>query len=194
MLIPFTVYVEVTAVALGTACVGLSVDEPLPDKFSNIPGKTIGLININLVGTNIPFGPTTVNVNVGTGDHYVILGIQFPGELHFETYRLKLQGVGTVVDRTFGWTEPVQYVYIAFSVDKDGRTSIISTGVIAPGGSPIANPGGGSLFGGDIGEAMSKVMSSMMEMMMPLMVMSMTMNLMVGMIYSLMQGFGAVGA
>jgi hypothetical protein len=193
MLIPFTVYVEVTAVALGTACVGLSVDEPLPDKFSNIPGKTIGLININLVGTNIPFGPTTVNVNVGTGDHYVILGIQFPSP-SFSSYRLKLQGVGTVVDRTFGLAEPVQYVYIAFNVGKDGRTSIISTGVIAPGGSPIANPGGGSLFGGDIGEAMAKVMSSMMEMMIPLMTISMTMNLMVGMIYSLMQGFGAVGA
>jgi len=186
VLVPFTVYADVTALALESIYIGLSVDEPLASNFSQTPGKVIGIIDIYIIGYAVPFGPTTVNVNVGTGNHYVILGIQ-PGE-STGSYRLQLKGAGTVIDKTFGVLEAVQYVYIAFSVDKNGAVTPISSGIISPGGSPIVNPGGGGIFGPGTIDAMMNAMINLMTMMLPLMMFSSMMQMMMGMMAGMVSG------
>jgi hypothetical protein len=186
VLIPFTVYADVTALAIGAVYIGLSVDEPLADKFSSTPGKVIGIINIYAVGIAVPFGPTTVNVSVGPGDHYVILGIELPA-VSFSAYRLQLRGAGTVIDKVFGALEPKQYVYIAFNLDRNGNIKIISTGIVPPGGSPIATPGGGGILGTDVTTAVTNMMGPLMGMMIPLMTMSMMINMMMGLVTSVTQ-------
>jgi len=185
VLVPFTIYVDVTAVGLGTIAVGFSLNEPLPEKFSGTP-KQIGVINLIAVGVATPYGPTTINANVTAGTHYVILGIQFEG-IAISAYRLKLEGAGLSVDRTFGVLEPITYVYIAFSVDKNGVVSPISSGTISPGGAPIANTGSGSIYGSGLGDALSEIMVTMMYMMLPIMMMNMTMNMIGGMMTSMVQ-------
>jgi hypothetical protein len=187
VLVPFTVYADVTALALGSIYIGLSVDEPLASGFSSTPGKVIGILDIYIIGYAVPFGPTTVNVNVGPGNHYVILGIQLPG-VSISAYRLQLKGAGTVIDKTFGVLEPVQYVYIAFSVDKNGAVTPISSGIIPPGGSPIANPGGGDIFGPGTMDAMMDAMTNLMIMMIPLMMFSSMMQMMMGMMAGMVSG------
>jgi hypothetical protein len=182
VLVAFNVYAEITALTLGSVYIGFSVDEPLPSTFSQIPGKVIGIQDIFVVGL-VKFGPTQVPVNIGTGTHYVILGIQFPG-ISFSGYRLRLQGIGTEIDKTFSLTDPVQYVYIAFNVDKNGAITPIATGVIAPGGAPIQTPGGGGLFEGDIGNVMAGMMGPILEMMVPIMMLNMMVSMMTGLIQS----------
>ena len=181
VLVPFTIYADVTALALGTVYIGLSLDEPLADKFSSTPGKVVGMIDIYAVGIAVPFGPITRNASVGPGDHYVILGIELPA-VSFSAYRLQLRGAGTVIDRVFGVLEPKQYVYIAFNLDRNGNIKVISTGTVPPGGSPIATPGGGSFLGTDIATAAVDMMGPLMEMMIPLMTMSMMINMMMGLV------------
>jgi hypothetical protein len=185
VLLTFNVYAEVTALALGEFRLGFSVDEPLPEKFSDIPGKVIGVQRINIIG-KIVFGPTQVPVTVGVGNHYVILGIQ-PADLSFielQSYRLRLQGAGKEIDKTFTATV-AQYVYITFSVDKNGAVTPIATGVIAPGGAPIQTPGGGGIFGGDISNVMAGMMRPIMEMMVPIMMLNMMVSMMAGLIQSM---------
>jgi hypothetical protein len=184
MLVAFNVYAEITALTLGSVYIGFSVDEPLPSTFSQVTGKVIGILDIFGVGIAVKFGPTQFPVNVGTGTHYVILGIQFPG-ISFSGYRLRLQGAGTEIDKTFGLTDSVQYVYIAFNVDKNGAITPIATGVIAPGGAPIQTPGGGGIFGGDISNAIAGMMGPLMEMMVPIMMLNMMMSMMTGLIQSI---------
>jgi hypothetical protein len=184
VLITFDVYAEATAVALGSVYLGFSVDEPLPSTFAQIQGKTIMVQEIYIVGT-VKFGPTQVPVSVGTGTHYVILGIQFPGATSFTGYRLRLQGAGTEIDKTFSLTDPVQYVYIAFNVDKKGVVTPIATGVIAPGGAPIQTSGGGGIFGGDIGNMVAAMMGPLVEMMVPVMMLNMMVNMMAGLMQSI---------
>jgi hypothetical protein len=183
VLVPFNVYSEVVALALGSFYIGFSVDEPLPEKFSDIQEKVIGVQDIYIVG-RVSFGPTQVAANVRTGAHYVILGIQLPG-ISFSTYRLKLQGAGTEIDKTFTFTDAVQYVYISFNVDKNGVVKPIGVGVIAPGGAPIQTPGGGNIFGGDLSDAMTKTVEIMMEMMVPIMMLNMMVSMMTGLIQSM---------
>jgi hypothetical protein len=185
VLVPFNVYAEVVALALGEFRLGFSVDEPLPEKFSDIPGKVIGVQRINIIG-KVVFGPTQVPAVVGTGNHYVILGIQ-PADLslvELQAYRLRLQGAGTEVDRTFTSTV-AQYVYIAFNVDKNGAVTPIGTGVIAPGGAPIQTPGGGGIFGGDLSSAMAGMIGPLMEMMIPIMMLNMVISMVTGLIQSI---------
>jgi len=179
VLVPFTVYADVTGLVIGSIYIGLSVDEPLAEKFSSTPGKVIGILNIPIIGVATPFGPTTVNVNVGPGNHYVILGIEF--NITISVYRLQLKGAGTVVDKTFGVTE-LQYVYIAFNVDSNGNVKVISSGIIPPNGFPIVSSGGGSIFGTDITTAVSGMIGPLMEAMMPLILISMMVNMMMGMV------------
>jgi hypothetical protein len=184
-LVTFNVYGEVVALALGSFYMGFSVDEPLPERFSDIPGKVIGVQRIYIVG-KVSFGPTQVTANVGEGNHYVILGIQ-PADLslaELQAYRLRLQGAGTEIDRTFTSTV-AQYVYIAFNVNKNGAVTPIGTGVIAAGGAPIQTPGGGGIFGGDIGGAMAGMIGPLMEMMIPIMMLNMMMSMMTGLIQSI---------
>jgi hypothetical protein len=184
VLITFNVYGEVVALALGSFYMGFSVDEPLPERFSDIPGKVIGVQRIYIVG-KVSFGPTQVTVNVREGDHYVILGIQ-PADLslaELQAYRLRLQGAGTEIDRTFTSTV-AQYVYITFNVDKNGAVTPIGTGVIAAGGAPIQTPGGGGIFGGDIGGAIAGMIGPLMEMMIPIMMLNMMINMMAGLVQS----------
>jgi hypothetical protein len=185
-LVPFTVYADVTALAVGSVYIGLSVDKPLEDKFSSTPGKVFGILDIYAVGIAVPFGPTTVNVSVGPGDHYVILGIELPTP-SFSAYRLQLRGAGTEIDRVFGLLEPKQYVYIAFNLDRNGNIKVISTGTVPPGGSPIATPGGGDIFGTDIATAVANMMGPLMQMMVPLMTMSMMINMMMGLVTTMTQ-------
>jgi hypothetical protein len=194
VVLTFEIYAKVGAISLvswGSAVVGFSVDTPLPDKISGTPFAR-GLIGFPIVGTLIfgEFGPTTVTVNVGTGQHYVILGVEIPGFLTVSSVRLRLRGLGVTVDRTFGALDPKQYVYIAFEVDKNGATRVISTGVIAPGGSPIATPGGGGIIPGDIGAVMADVMGAMLEIMLPMMMFNMVIQMMVGMIQGMVGAFG----
>jgi hypothetical protein len=189
VLLTFTVYADVTALStISTAYIGISVDEPLDENFPLTPGKVIGILNIILIGVATPFGPTTVNVNVGPGDHYVILGIKFAG-IVIPAYRLQLKGAGTVVDKVFGLTDPKNYVYIAFNVDSNGNIKVISSGIIPPGGSPIVNTGSGNIIGTDITTAVSGMIGPLMESMMPLMLISMMVNMMMGMVTGIMGVF-----
>ncbi|MDW8086292.1 MAG: hypothetical protein RMI45_08685 [Ignisphaera sp.] len=181
MLIPFTVEAEITALGLGKAYIGFSVDEPLPERFSEIPGKTVGIIDIVVIGVGVKFGPTTVNINVEAGNHYVILGIQLP-VISISGCSLKLSGAGAKASTSFNAIESLKYVYIAFNVDKNGVVKIINYGEIAPGGAPIVNPGGGSIFEGDVSNAITLVMGNLIQMMLPLAIMSMMLNLMTGLI------------
>lgn len=185
VLVTFNVYGEVVALALGSFYMGFSVDEPLPERFSGVPGKVIGVQNIYIVG-KVSFGPTQVTANVGEGNHYVVLGIQ-PADLSFtelQSYRLRLQGAGTEIDRTFTSTV-AQYVYIAFNVDKNGAVTPVGAGVIAAGGAPIQTPGGGGIFGGDIGSAMAGMIGPLMEMMIPIIMLNIMISMMTGLIQSM---------
>jgi hypothetical protein len=194
VVLSFEIYAKVGATSLvswGSAVVGFSVDTPLPDKISGTPFAR-GFIGFPIVGTLIfgEFGPTTVTVNVGTGQHYVILGVEIPGFLTVSSVRLRLSGLGVTVDRSFGALDPKQYVYIAFEVDRNGATRVIGTGVIAPGGAPIATPGGGSIIPGDIGTVMAETMGVMLQAMLPIMMFNMMMQMMVGMIQGMVGAFG----
>jgi hypothetical protein len=198
VVLAFEIYAKVGAVSLvswGSAVVGFSVDTPLPDKISGTPFAK-GLIGFPVVGTLIfgEYGPTTVTVNVGTGQHYVILGVEIPGFLNVSSIRLRLSGLGVTVDRTFGPLDPKQYVYITFEVDRNGAARVISTGTIAPGGSPIATPGGGDIISGDIGAAMAETMEVMLQAMLPIMMFNMVMQMMVGMIQGMVGMFGGAFA
>ena len=185
VLVPFTIYADVTAVGVGAAAVGFSLDEPLPEKFGGTP-KQIGVINLLVVNVATSYGPTTMVANVTAGTHYVILGIQFEGFI-IQSYRLKLEGAGLSIDRTFGAFGPITYVYIAFSVDKNGVVSPISSGTISPGGAPIVNTGSGSIYGGGLGEALSEVMVTMMYTMIPIMMMNMMINMIGGIMTAMVQ-------
>jgi len=189
-IIPFTVYAEVTALMLGSVYIGFSVDEPLPEKFSNQLGKVMGILDIYGVGINVTYGPTTRLVSAGTGIHYVVLGIQF-GEIlpNISSAKLRLTGAGTSAEYSFGPLQPVKYLYIAFEIKSNGAIVPIASGVIEPGAAPISTPGGGSALGADVSTAMSEAMHGIIEMMLPLMMLSMMVNMMTGMVMSLTQAF-----
>jgi hypothetical protein len=189
VVLAFEIYADFTGVTLSFgAYVGFAVDQPLPDHFDGTDFVK-GIINV-IPGVTSAFGPVSVPVNVGTGQHYVILGIDVPWGFAAAAYRLKLSGLGVTVDRTFGVFDPKQYVYIAFEVDRNGATRVIGTGVIAPGGSPIATPGGGSIISGDIGAVMAETMGVMLQVMLPIMMFNMVMQMMVGMIQGMVGMFG----
>ena len=191
VVLSFEIYADFTGVALSFGVyVGFAVDQPLPDHFEGTEFVK-GVINV-IPGVTNAFGPVSVPVNVGTGQHYVILGIDVPWGFAAAAYRLRLSGLGVTVDRTFGVLDPKQYVYIAFEVDRNGATRVIGTGTIAPGGSPIATPGGGSIIPGDIGAAMAETMAVMLQAMLPVMMFNMMMQMMVGMIQGMADMFGGV--
>jgi hypothetical protein len=191
VVLAFEIYADFTGVALSFgAYVGFAVDQPLPDHFEGT-NFVKGIINV-IPGVTSAFGPVSIPVNVGTGQHYVILGIDVPWGFAAAAYRLRLSGLGVTVDRTFGVFDPKQYVYIAFEVDKNGATRVIGTGTIAPGGSPIATPGGGSIIPGDIGVAMAETMGVMLQAMLPIVMFNMMMQMMVGMIQGMAGMFGGV--
>jgi hypothetical protein len=189
VMLSFEVYADFTGVTLSFgAYVGFAIDQPLPDHFGGTDFAK-GIINV-IPGVTSAFGPTTMPVNVGTGQHYVILGIDVPWGFAAAAYRLKLSGLGVTVDRTFGVLDPKQYVYIAFEVDRNGAARVIGTGTIAPGGSPIATPGGGGIIPGDIGTVMAETMGVMLQAMLPIMMFNMMMQMMVGMIQGMVGAFG----
>ncbi|MEM4167714.1 MAG: hypothetical protein QXW98_04665 [Candidatus Caldarchaeum sp.] len=176
MLVTFSVEVDVGSNAFGSSYVGLSVDTPLPSRIGGTQ-YTIGLID--LLPLVVAQYRTTVSVNVGTGTHYVVLGYEIPTNLipAISLVRLKLSGAGTSVERVYGVFDVKQYIYIAFTVDKNGTVNPVSAGQISPGGSPIQSSGGGGIFTGDFGSAMNEVVASMMQIMIPLMMMQMMMGM-----------------
>lgn len=193
MLISFEIYVRLTQIlALGQAYVGLSVDEPLPEKIGGTD-KVKGIINIYVVGEDVTFGPTSIMVNVGRGTHYVVLGIQpapsvplIPSVM--KAY-LRLRGLGVTSETTITIPESIRYVYIAFEVTVKNNVetvNVIGTGTIAPGGVPISTSGGGSISGGEMFTQMGDTMAELMKDMMPLiffaMMINMMMSLMTGML------------
>jgi hypothetical protein len=144
-IISFTVYVEVSALMIGSVYIGFSVDEPLPDRFSNLPGKAIGILDIYGVGIRVPYGPTSRLVQAGAGTHYVILGAQYGDVLPNITWaKLRIEGAGTSAEYNMGALDPVRYVYIAFSVDDKDAVTPLGSGTVDPGAEPIASSGGGS--------------------------------------------------
>jgi hypothetical protein len=194
-IISFTVYVEVSALMIGSVYIGFSVDEPLPDRFSNLPGKVIGILDIYGVGVRVPFGPTTRLVEAGAGTHYVILGVQFGDVLPNITWaKLRIEGAGTSAEYNMGALDPVRYVYIAFSVDDKGAVTPLGSGTVDPGVVPIASSGGASGINmPDISKIMNDTTNMMMQVMMPMMMFMMMMNMMMGMMQS-MAGAMAGGA
>jgi len=194
--ITFTVYVEVSALMLGSIYVGFSVDEPLPDKFSNLPGKVIGILNIYVVGTGVPYGPTTRLVEAGAGTHYVILGAQYYNMLpNIAWVKLRLEGLGTSVEHTMGPLDPLRYVYIAFNVDNKGNVTLITSGTVDPGVAPIASPGGGSGTNMlNISDIINNTTNIMMQTMIPMMMFMMMMNMMMGMMQSMAGALAGAGA
>jgi hypothetical protein len=193
--VPFTVYVEVSALMLGSVYVGFSVDEPLPDRFSDKPGKVIGILNIYVVGAGVPYGPTTRLVEAGKGTHYVILGAQYYNMLpNIAWVKLRLEGLGASVEHTMGPLDPLRYVYIAFSVDDKGAVTPLGSGTVDPGVAPIESSGGGSGINMlDISDIINNIMNMMMQVMMPMMMFMMMMNIMMAMMQS-MAGAMAGGA
>ena len=194
--VTFTVYVEVSALMLGSIYVGFSVDEPLPDKFSNLPGKVIGILNIYVVGTGVPYGPTTRLVEAGAGTHYVILGAQYYNMLpNIAWVKLRLEGLGTSVEHTMGPLDPLRYVYIAFNVDNKGNVTLITSGTVDPGVAPIASPGGGSGTNMlNISDIINNTTNIMMQTMIPMMMFMMMMNMMMGMMQSMAGALAGAGA
>jgi hypothetical protein len=194
-IISFTVYVEASALMLGSIYVGFSVDEPLPDKFSDKPGKVIGILNIYVVGTGVPYGPTTRLVEAGKGTHYVILGAQYYNMLpNIAWVKLRLEGLGARVEHIMGPLDPLRYVYIAFNVDDKGNVTLITSGTVDPGIAPISSQGGGSGINMlDISDIINNTTNMMMYVMMPMMMFMMMMNMMMGMMQS-MAGAMAGGA
>jgi len=194
-IISFTVYVEVSALMVGSVYVGFSVDEPLPDRFSNLPGKVIGILDIYGVGVRVPYGPTSRLVQADAGTHYVILGAQYGDVLPNLTWaKLRIEGAGTSAEYDMGALDPVRYVYIAFSVDDKGAVTPLGSGVIDPGVAPIASSGGGSGINmPDISTLMNNTTNMMMQTMIPMMMFMMMMNMMMGMMQS-MAGAMAGGA
>jgi len=194
-IISFTVYVEVTALMIGSVYVGFSIDEPLPGRFSNLPGKVIGIIDIYGIGIKVPFGPTSRLVEAGAGTHYVILGAQFGDMLPNITWaKLKIEGAGTSAEYDMGPLDPVRYVYIAFQVDSKGNVTPLGSGVVDPGVAPITSSGGGSVINmPDIGVFMNDTINMMMQAIIPMMMFMMMMNMMMGMMQS-MAGAMAGGA
>jgi hypothetical protein len=193
VLVPFTVYAEaaVASISIQTLIyVGLTVDKPLPEDIKG-SGNAIGSMVIYVVGSST-YGPTTYNVTVGPGTHYVILGIQFPNVLgiyfSLNWYRLRLTGAGTSIEKTFSPTEPVTYIYISFKVDDKGAITPLGADVISPGGTPIVSTGGGDIFGPGSMEAMTKAMTEMMKIMIPLMMFSSMMQMMMSMMAGMVSG------
>lgn len=178
------------SVSFNTAIpVGMAVDQPLNSNFNTTqPGTVIGNIGV-LPIVNFGSFETTQAVNVGVGDHYVILGIA-PPPLSFSAYRLVLAGAGQSIDRTFNFGGPLTYVYIAFRINRDNSITPLGTGTIAPGGTPIHSPGGGGIWGsgGDPAEAMAAAVGPMLEAMIPIMMVSMMMQMMASMIQGLAAG------
>jgi hypothetical protein len=169
--------------------VGMAVDQPLNSNFNTAqPGTVIGNIGV-LPVVNFGSFETTIAVNVGVGDHYVILGIALP-PVRINTYRLVLSGAGQSIDRTFSLVEPLTYVYITFRINKDNSITPLGTGTISPGGTPILSPGGGGVWssGGDPAEAMAAAIGPMLEAMIPIMMMSMMMQMIASMIQGLASG------
>jgi hypothetical protein len=194
--VSFTVYVEVSALMLGSIYVGFSVDEPLPDRFSSLPGKVIGILNIYVVGTGVPYGPTTRLVEAGAGTHYVILGAQYYNMLpNIAWIKLRLEGLGARVEHTMGPLDPLRYVYIAFNVDDKGNVTLITSGTVDPGVAPITSPGGGSSINmPDISKIMNDTTNMMMQTMIPMMMFMMMMNMMMGMMQSMAGALAGAGA
>jgi hypothetical protein len=178
------------SVSFNTAIpVGMAVDQPLNSNFNTAqPGAVIGNIGV-LPVLNFGSFETTIAVNVGVGDHYVILGIALPS-VTLNTYRLVLSGAGQSIDKTFSLVEPLTYVYIAFRINRDNSITPLGTGTISPGGTPILSTGGGGIWssGGDPAEAMAAAMGPMLEMMIPIMMMSMMIQMITGMIQGLAAG------
>jgi hypothetical protein len=193
--ISFTVYVEVSALMLGSVYIGFTVDEPLPDRFSNLPGKVIGILDIYGVGVRVPYGPTSRLVEAGKGTHYVILGAQYGDVLPNITWaKLRIEGAGTSAEYDMGALDPVRYVYIAFQVDSKGKVTPLGSGVIDPGVAPITSSGGGSGINmSDISDIINNTTNMMMQTMIPMMMFMMMMNMMMGMMQS-MAGAMAGGA
>lgn len=195
-IISFTVYVEVSALMLGSVYIGFTVDEPLPDRFSNLPGKVMGILDIYGVGVRVPYGPTSRLVDAGAGTHYVILGAQYGDVLPNLTWaKLRIEGAGTSAEYDMGALNPVRYVYIAFQVDSKGNVTPLGSGVIDPGAAPIASSGGGSGINmPDMSALMNDTTNMMMQVMMPMMTFMMMMNMMMGIMQSMTGAIAGAGA
>ena len=181
---------------LGSVYIGFTVDEPLPDRFSNLPGKVMGILDIYGVGVRVPYGPTSRLVDAGAGTHYVILGAQYGDVLPNLTWaKLRIEGAGTSAEYDMGALDPVRYVYIAFSVDDKGAVTPLGSGVIDPGAAPIASSGSASGTNmPDINKIMNDTTNMMMQTMIPMMMFMMMMNMMMGVMQSMTGAIAGAGA